>query len=66
MNKLLNLAWGILWHKYLIWDWHIIYGSTKMCKVIKVKNWRTAIIDKPDGQRETWTICPKILGRYLS
>jgi hypothetical protein len=39
----------------------IYYRWTKDCKVIKVKGWRTAIIDSPKESRRTITPCFKIL-----
>lgn len=46
-NRIFCWIWSLVWKKYIDNGW----------RVIKVKGWRTALIDDSHGQRKTITPC---------
>ena len=53
VHFLVRLAFSFVWRKYL-------YDSFtgRQAKVIKIRGWRSALVDEPTGQRKSVTFCP--------
>ena len=49
---MIKIIFSFVWRKWL-YDYH----TGKQSKVIKVRGWRSALIDKPFGQRMGVTFC---------
>jgi hypothetical protein len=53
LDYLVKMAFSLIWWKYLH-DYH----TGRQSKVIKVRGWRSALIDTPSGQRMSVYFCP--------
>lgn len=49
-NKVLVWLFSKVWKRRLLDTW-----TKKPCKVVKVRGWKSALIDRPCGSRETVT-----------
>ncbi len=58
-QKILIFLWSIVWREWLF-DW-----KKQPLKVIKVKGWRTALVETKAGHRETITPCFYLFGKLF-
>jgi len=64
IKKLSILIFSFIW-RYRLKGIHWHPKATYPAKVIKIKGWRTAIIDPPLGSRRTVTFLFDIFGFYI-
>jgi len=50
LERMVILLWSLVWRHWLL-DGH----TGKYCKVVRVKGWRTALVDSPSKARMTIT-----------